>query len=362
MATPPSVQPGVFPPLGAQTSVLVALELGWDMGELVARTTATLKTSPVAPLGMSKWTEADLWDLTVRHAQSKATGLEQAFVDARLDAAGLTTFVTTMDGLIGHADALDGVTRAYSELWKTLAGAHSRLGKACELGYGVEDLCRPRMTNTDTDPKQFGERLNPIQRLLADLASSLPAHSSRAVTLSIAQWKTWSANPRLDKETVDLAAEPVQHALRRQGDVWRSVLSGQKLGTDMLSADDYLRASKALFRNVVRSRPWLWIVLLVAAALVGLGVYFVVTAASALKAVSGVVLSVLGALGISTASLKRAFGQLETELGGAVWGAELDNAIADAITFAPGARRVKPKRRSGSLGRQKVEVPPLGPD
>ena len=198
--------------------------------------------------------------------------------------------------------------------------------------------------------------------MLADLASNLPAHSSRAVTLSIAQWKTWSANPQLDKKTVDLAAEPVQHALRRQGDVWRSVLSGEKLGTDMLSADDYLRASKALFRHVVRSRPWLWIVLLVAAALVGLGVYLVVTAASAVKAVSGVVLSVLGALGISTASLKRAFGQLETELGGAVWGAELDNAIADAITFAPGARRLKPKRRIGSLGRQTVEVPPRGPD
>ena len=136
--TPPSVQPGVFPALGAQTSVLEAPELGWDMGETVARATATPTTSPVAPLGMSKWTEADLWDLTVRHAQSKATGLEQAFVDARLDAAGLNTFVTTMDGLIGHADALDGVTRAYSELWKTLAGAHSRLGKACELGYGVK--------------------------------------------------------------------------------------------------------------------------------------------------------------------------------------------------------------------------------
>jgi hypothetical protein len=83
------------------------------------------------------------------------------------------------------------------------------------------------------------------------------------------------------------------------------------------------------------------------------GVYFVMTAQSTAKAISGAALSVLGAFGISAASLKATVADVGKDLATHVWGAELNLAIAEAITIKPGRWNVKWK---------KVIIPPRGED
>jgi hypothetical protein len=69
------------------------------------------------------------------------------------------------------------------------------------------------------------------------------------------------------------------------------------------------------------------------------------------KKVWGVALTGLGAVGLRVASLKRLLGDVATELEHEVWGAELDLAIAEAITVPPGDWRLR-------AGSRAVEVPP----
>jgi hypothetical protein len=135
--------------------------------------------------------------------------------------------------------------------------------------------------------ERFGAPVIALQAALSDLASGLPPHSSRSVSLSL-----------------------------------------------------------------VRKRPWLWFSFAVAGILIAVGIYFILTASDALKALSGAGLSVLSAVGITAASIKRSATEVGDRLISEVWSAELDWAIADAVTVGPTGWRVKLR---------KVEMPPRGP-
>jgi hypothetical protein len=142
---------------------------------------------------------------------------------------------------------------------------------------------------------------------------------------------------------VAAAAEPLAAdalaLLRRQGDLWRALLAGEKVGADMLEIDDYLDAGERLAGRLrdlglrfARRFPVLMGTVLVL--FVG-GIVLVLVASSSASVIAGIG-GVLASIGIgwrgAGATLGRALGGLERPL----WGAELDVAITDAITLLPG--------------------------
>ena len=95
-------------------------------------------------------------------------------------------------------------------------------------------------------------------------------------------------------------------------------------------------------------RPWLWIGSITLVVVFGGGIALVSTQAIVIKIFAGVV-AVLGAAGISTASLKTLTGSIARDLESQLWGAELDFAIANAVTVPPGEWRVNLR---------KIDTPP----
>ena len=295
---------------------------------------------------------ADRWHLLVHqlvakigqlHAGCAAAGVPDG-LSAQLERIG-TTLDSFVDGGSGDVGAVGVIMKSHLKLQQALTAAHARLGKAYGLGRGLADTRRLSSgANIEEFEALFGARVITIDEALADLASSLPEHSSRAVSLSLAAWEQWAADPKFNDQPVPFPNAAVWVTLRRQGELWRTLLMGEKLGKDMLGSNDYIEAAKTLFRRMVRSRPWLWGIILAAALAVAFGVYFLITAEDAVKAISGAALSILGAVGISAASLKRSLGAFGDELAAQVWGAELDLAIAEAITFEPGPWGVNLKK------------------
>jgi hypothetical protein len=141
--------------------------------------------------------------------------------------------------------------------------------------------------------------------------------------------------------------EKTLRALRRQGELWRALLSGEKQGADMLEIENYLDAAQDLVsraavisRGVVRRMPMLSALI---AVLLGGGVALLILG-STTQLVGGVT-SILAAVGLTWKSLGGALGQLVEKLERPLWGAVLDDAIADAITLLPNNAAEKGGRR-----------------
>ncbi|MEA2158722.1 MAG: hypothetical protein QOD66_1102, partial [Solirubrobacteraceae bacterium] len=247
-------------------------------------------------------------------------------------------------------DVAKAVRRLERLVQEALTTADTRLGKAYGLGFDLANMCRmPAGVVEDPFADLFGKRLIAVEQALADLSSSLPDHAARAVSLSLARWKEWADRPRLSKQDVEWPHDGVQTALERQGQVWRSLLCGEKLGKDMLRAEDYVTAGKSLTWRLIKSQPWILAVAVAVVALVAVGIYFLVGEKGTASKVLGSGLTALGAVGISTASAKRFVANIAQELEAQVWGAELDFAIADAITVPPGDWGIKAR---------KIDLPP----
>jgi hypothetical protein len=226
-----------------------------------------------------------------------------------------------------------------------LTAADARLGDSYRLGSTLADMCRLRADADETAFANFQElyrdKGNTVQATLADLASAFPEHSARAVSLSSALWEDWVLDPTLSNQAVRWPNDGVHSALERQGELWRSILAGDKAGKDMLELSDYVRSSRTLAR--LKFEPlgrWrkiaLGVALLLAVLLVGALVYAIINDRTQLKAISAGILSVFAVVGISQARLQRSVALGTAELGQRLWGAELDIAIAQAITVAPG--------------------------
>ncbi len=243
------------------------------------------------------------------------------------------------------------LVRTGEAISRGLTAASTRLARAFDLGFDLATTCRLADQATLPDLEEvLGGRATAVQQALADLSSVLPDHAGRAVSLSLAVWQHWAANPQLSRRPVKWPNASVGRALQRQGEVWEAVLSGEKLGKDMLGVSDYARALWALVRGVF-SRWWVWMIVVATVAAASGGIYLLIAHGSTAKKIEGAVLTGLGAAGLRVASLKRMLGNLADELEREVWGAELDRAIGDAITVPPGDWRL-------TVGSRAVEMPP----
>jgi hypothetical protein len=222
------------------------------------------------------------------------------------------------------------------ELRAALTAADFRYGKAFTCGTRLA-----RMTQTTEDLDTLGENFSPesvsdLQESIADLTSELPDHAGQAVSLSLTYWLQYRLT------APQHWPEPMTAMVVRQGRLWRAVLSGEKDAQDMLAPDDYVAAGLRLFDKTRRlvgkgiARSWHWSVPLLAVMLaLVVGVVVLVANDEDAAAVIAALVALAGSVGVTwksiSASLRRA-GEL---LGRQVWGAELDAAIAIAITELP---------------------------
>ena len=356
-------------------AVTTALSIGWLLAELEmdlsSHSAQRLPDSSLTGASLhgssaSLLTSVPAETVRVRQIQAKFYLLKPGLARAGVPNGDLKAVIRELEDLAqavasnehdrsGAANGSDdAVTRRVQgvtqDVLANLTAASGRLGRGFGLGYDLANTCRlPQDAPMDELSFVFGERVVDVHEALADLASLLPEHASRAVTLSLAQWQYWAMSPNPTNRTLASPHAGVADALARQGQVWRTVLSGEKLGKDMLATDDYLGALKVLARRLVTGRPWVWLLLILFVAAATIGIYLLVAAKGELAKLSGAVLAGLGAVGIRTASLKRDFADVAEDIEAQVWGAELDFAVAEAITVPPGNWRVNLR---------KIDTPP----
>ncbi len=323
-------------------SACTAFAIGWQIGSLLSE--PSLYNAAVAEQGTrAELTALQPLDEIKRALDQIRGGLHKLTI--HLEAAGFDPIRTdTLEESVqdpsGQQQLPQVLTAFDDEVASGLTAADGRLGKAHDVGRALAETCYQPEDQKSFD-RAFGPRIVDIKSWLADLASSFPGHSSRAVVLSLRTWEAWAADPRLDDEPLNWPRHGavVRTALRRQGEVWRALLSGEKEGTDMLDAWHYLRAANSLVAAMV-STLWRFVqplalplgllVLLLAG-----GIALLVVAAHASGRIVGVIATVVAALGITGAGIRARLGQATTQLQSFLWGAELDLAVADAVLIGP---------------------------
>jgi hypothetical protein len=305
------------------------------------------------------------------------------------------------------------VAELHRQLLVALTAADFRLGKAYGLGRALaETALLPDAKNPQTFQTMFARyRLANLLGWLADLKSVFPPHAAEAVRGSLQSWAAWSEAPSLRPVLDDLRPAPdaevdgqapgpaptspravpapatrrtisgtwfsrhrsephprpvdwgstadresVTRALRRQGQLWRAILSGEKDGLDLLSADDYMWAADQLLGHLRRltlgflRRFW---ITTTAVALILVAAIVTVLAVRAVSTTVAAALTAAGAIGLTwkgaASGLGRVLGQAQRPL----WDSELDVAVANALTRMPRERRAsdRPPAAEGALKR-----------
>lgn len=244
-----------------------------------------------------------------------------------------------------NADALKLCVRRFHELLlKQFTARDSRLGKAYGLGRSLaESLLVPTTQDPKSIAKQFGvHRIRTLQTQLADLRGLLPRYCGQAVELSLDSWVSWAEglDAGANEEWTTSQKRNVGQSLRRQGEVWYGLLSGDIDPLHMLRFEDYISAAEALVAWIGKL-AWSFLtsnrtgrVLGAAVAVLSLLVLGI-SLTGHLTATIGTIVLLLGALGITiggvASSVREALRQAQAPL----WEGELIRAIAGTALCLP---------------------------
>lgn len=337
-ATHPAPEPSSDP------RVWLAFALGWHMAELY-RPDQGGRDKPAAPddlPGLGRLGTAERMDIAVKQVEAGLARLGDA-----IRAVGLKVPDTTaLRGSIGSpVDVRCGAVRdLHVQVLATLTAADFRLGKAYGLGRSLADTCRNRANVEEVQAEFKPHRIAKLRTWLDDLASTFPDHAAKSVSDSLGRWaKALMPEDGANPPELDAALG----ALPRQGQLWRALLSGEKSGPDMLEINNYLDAATGLLitmRGI--ARRFILRLPLLAAAIVILfagGIALIVTTKTTASFVAGAA-GILASLGLSWKSVGGALGGVTAKLERQLWGAELDTAIADAITLLPDPAKFRQSR------------------
>jgi hypothetical protein len=255
-----------------------------------------------------------------------------------------------------HRDAvLDGIFNLHCQLLEALSVADFRLGKAYGFGRALAETAlvpgasKPLDAESDFRAQFKSGRLFTIKCWLFDLKSLLPPHTAYAVYKTLGTWEDWvnkgSHNPK-DWSTA-------RGAVRKQGRIWRELLSGEKSAQDLLDLPGYLVAARDVAGNVARSLARYWWLGLSAAILIVGGVGFAVyvhDVSSSVRLVSALVW-LAGVVGVSLKGIGALLGGVLKDVEGWLWQSELDEAVAiKALSNpTPEAETRPPRLGVGSL-------------
>ncbi|MDQ6796554.1 MAG: hypothetical protein M3011_00775 [Actinomycetota bacterium] len=338
-----------------------AFALGWNMAQLFhGRIPAT---SPETPAGVPAKLAgiSDLDDLAkVRLLASEVVvGVHRVctFGDEGLIPVGLSTLRALFEASSRNPEEVRReISSVHDALLAHLTAADFRLGKAYGLGRALaETTMVPSVDHRESFTRPFDPfRLGRLETWLSDLKSVFPAHATEGVRGSLRTWASWVKNPEMElwsdatrqvvgHRAVDWASaddrDRIAGALGRQAQVWRAMLSGEKLGTDLLSTEHYVTAAKQLvdrLGELLRKFFWGYKMAVAGAAVVVVAV--VVGLLSVLSRSSAVVAgaaATVGAVGISWKGVGGTLGKALSRAERPLWDAALDASIVIAATRLP---------------------------
>lgn len=257
--------------------------------------------------------------------------------DARVKLQGT---VADGDGAASRREAYRAALRdLHVDLLVTLTAANSSYGKAYGLGRALADTTRPDQAADRLAASFELHRIGQLCAWLDELTSLLPDHAARAVAESLTWWQQAVAVAGTS-QAGSPSVEGLTAAVARQGALWRGVLDGDKLCTDLLTPPEYLRAGErlarhyaSLVRQTLRSMPWLLallLILLAAAVLV-----LVLIPGPAVARTATAIAAVAGTLSAIWKLIRTRAAPIAAQLERPLWGTELNTAVAEAVTRLP---------------------------
>jgi hypothetical protein len=330
----------------ADPRVSAAFALGWQIAELY-RPGRRRRASPATPddlPGLGVVGDGERAAIAAKQVQAALTQLRDPIAQAGLAQPDPTPMVeSTREGADPDLRR-PAVLVLHRELLGTLTATNFRFGKAYGLGRALADTCRNPSDRASLEREFQRHRVATLTSWIDDLGSTFPAHAGHSVGASLQRWADW-VNGLPSEQELETGTLPL---LRRQGELWRALLSGEKLGADMLEIANYLDAAdrlakrlRALALRVITRFP---IVSVLVVALFGVGVWLILdkhTSASIAAGLGGILTS----LGLSWKGIGGSLVKLSSALERPLWGAEVDAAITDAITLLHGNEREYKNRR-----------------
>jgi hypothetical protein len=253
--------------------ICAAVDLGWRIvemyhwsNELDARETPAVGTRLPGFADLSQLIQAKLLSQQIEHnVKNLISPAEDSPLAKALSAVSSYLGDTPTPALAGLHERTKTLHR---QILEAVNVQDFTLAKAYSLGQTLADTASiPTTSDADTTKGQFQEQLQgypiiSIYSWLVELKSLLPNHPSYAVNRTLEDWRTWAAESKAP------AAEFVREAakLHDQARVWRQLLTGEKLATDLLNVGHYAQAAREIFIRVMASagRFWKTIALIVA--------------------------------------------------------------------------------------------------
>jgi hypothetical protein len=279
------------------------------------------------------------------------------------------------------------ICQAHLHLAEALSVSDPGLAKAYHLGCDLAYTCYAPRDVASLKEQFKRKRVAQLGEALADLTSVLPEHAGRAVRLSCCEWQRWVKGPQIEdsggssgdggtpgrsrlgfgQQQFDWPTdgEKILRALRRQGEIWRALLSGEKHGEEMLELQAYFATGARALKHVFKLLRGLLIPIVIALLFLAIGAWLLVKDEGAAATAAGLV-TVAGAVGITWKGILGGLGAVVAKVQGPVWGAALDEEIATSITCLPeGAKEIstRPDQAAPASGPQPealADEPPPG--
>jgi hypothetical protein len=269
----------------------------------------------------------------------------------------LRTAAQDIDGLMDAIAGLDvagtrvaAAARVDEVFGAQLMAADFRLGKAFVLGCRIAGL-RDAAPADGFDPHAFAARFvadhDRLQDSLSQLATALPPNAGHSVRDSLNMWAT-----ALTADAEALKALRPDHVMR-QVEAWRTLLSGEKAGRDTLELPDYVGVAEGVaeqIRQVIRrGLRRFWPLLAAATLLLLAGIALIVLLRDSAGVTAGIA-AVITSLGLTWKGLGGSLGRAVAKVEQPAWAAQVDRAIAFAITRPLPAELVENADKGTLLG------------
>ncbi len=355
------------PSVPPRPDVAIALGLGWHVAELYhfERIPGEVEhDSPDGLPGIGGLLRADRADLLVSQVVAALDSLGHETHGWEAMRQWLTSVPMGVEAL--QQNVKDG----HRLLLKTLTAQDAQLGKAYGLGRA---LAETMLIPTTEDPKSFATpfnvyRIQTLQAQLADLRAALPKYAAEVVEHTLDAWVGWAASGKLSAAAVQWSAaekRQVGQSLRRQGEVWYGLLTGDQEPLHLLRRQEYVAAAEALLTGIGKL-AWGFLATSTIGRVLGtmimaLIILFIgIIISGHLAAITGTAVLLLGALGVTAGGVVSSVRQVLLRAQTPLWEAELTGGIATAAlhlpTLSPAGTTVQARVRQQSPQGENVRV------
>ncbi len=352
----------------APPEIAQAIDLGWRVAALHALSPRTLVPLTVADdtlLNRRSLSFADRLELEVRAIAGVATRANAPFDDTgRYSLLALANQAAES----GEAEKAfrDELAARHVTIQKQLWATHEASAKAYELGNFLSDtwnrVLRPKVHDTPHGELEeiFGaQRVARIKLLLDDLQARVDPIAAHAVSNHLDDWRD-----RVDKKQLlpertpvigdDAANKNVERLepVERQTIIWRQMLTGDKEPEAWIGRQQRAEVRDEFTRQIWRrhKRLLVWLVPLVIVLGAGIGIVYV-DHKDAAAAIVGTVLGVLGAFGISRATMLSALKRGAQNWGDLIWNRSLAVIICRETSVLDDLYEAPPRPRTSRLKR-----------